>query len=120
MSADEEACLAVQHWVYCSCALLLTWNWAPEDITSRSLRYRSALMKHPVVHWSSDTIPNILTGIVNSECTLWVLSKYKDSVPQECLDKHAELCGKGVTLYEKDHCKETKVRVNRPNNTKKK
>ncbi|XP_077486140.1 uncharacterized protein LOC144097270 isoform X3 [Amblyomma americanum] len=86
------------------------------DANHSSATYRWSLnivgvekVKHPVVHWSSDTIPNILTGIVNSECTLWVLSKYKDTVPQECLDKHAELCGKGVTLYDNDHCKETNV-----------
>ncbi|XP_077486138.1 uncharacterized protein LOC144097270 isoform X1 [Amblyomma americanum] len=114
------------------------------DANHSSATYRWSLnivgvekVKHPVVHWSSDTIPNILTGIVNSDithpdycvvlysdskaclvwemhyfghqCTLWVLSKYKDTVPQECLDKHAELCGKGVTLYDNDHCKETNV-----------
>ncbi|XP_077486139.1 uncharacterized protein LOC144097270 isoform X2 [Amblyomma americanum] len=44
------------------------------DANHSSATYRWSLnivgvekVKHPVVHWSSDTIPNILTGIVNSD-----------------------------------------------------
>ncbi|XP_077486135.1 uncharacterized protein LOC144097267 [Amblyomma americanum] len=37
-------------------------------------------------------------------CMLWTLDEAKDSIKEECLRKHTEICGQGVTLYDKDTC----------------
>ncbi|XP_077486136.1 uncharacterized protein LOC144097268 [Amblyomma americanum] len=37
-------------------------------------------------------------------CMLWALDEAKDSIKEECLRKHAEICGQGIVLYDKDTC----------------
>uniref|UniRef100_G3MQ08 Lipocalin/cytosolic fatty-acid binding domain-containing protein n=1 Tax=Amblyomma maculatum TaxID=34609 RepID=G3MQ08_AMBMU len=42
-------------------------------------------------------------------CMLWALDEAKDSVNEECLRKHAEICGQGVALYDRDTCTKSRV-----------
>ncbi|KAL1421716.1 hypothetical protein MTO96_003981 [Rhipicephalus appendiculatus] len=38
------------------------------------------------------------------QCTLWARITKENIVPEECFKKHLTLCGKGVSLYDKDTC----------------
>ncbi|XP_049527892.1 uncharacterized protein LOC125947366 [Dermacentor silvarum] len=38
------------------------------------------------------------------QCILWSSELSKDSLPQECMDKFADICGVGIPLYNQDLC----------------
>ncbi|XP_077486231.1 uncharacterized protein LOC144097368 [Amblyomma americanum] len=42
---------------------------------------------------------------IGDQCTLWVTKESKDSIPDECIEQFAKICGNGITLHDEDICK---------------
>ncbi|KAK8765245.1 hypothetical protein V5799_032147 [Amblyomma americanum] len=88
--------------------------------------------KYPLIHYTAGPTPDAVNAVVNSDtghpdtqrflytdyetcgilethyfgnqCILWVPTDLRDSFPEECLKKHTEICGEGVSLYDKNLC----------------
>uniref|UniRef100_G3MQ64 Lipocalin/cytosolic fatty-acid binding domain-containing protein n=1 Tax=Amblyomma maculatum TaxID=34609 RepID=G3MQ64_AMBMU len=91
-------------------------------------------MKYPLVHYTPASTPDTVHTVINSDtshstisrflytdcetcailqaqsfgpqCTLWVRPDLRDSIPKKCINKYTELCGEGVSLYDKETCRE--------------
>uniref|UniRef100_G3MQN9 Lipocalin/cytosolic fatty-acid binding domain-containing protein n=1 Tax=Amblyomma maculatum TaxID=34609 RepID=G3MQN9_AMBMU len=40
------------------------------------------------------------------QCTLWVSEEVRDSIPAECLEQYADICGEGAPIYDKEMCED--------------
>ncbi|XP_070394445.1 uncharacterized protein [Dermacentor albipictus] len=43
---------------------------------------------------------------MGDSCILWVNNEFKDDVPDVCVQKYKESCGKGSSVYDKKTCEE--------------
>ncbi|KAH6927528.1 hypothetical protein HPB50_005545 [Hyalomma asiaticum] len=60
--------------------------------------------EHTALLYTAGDAPDKFFTMIASECTLWVTYDKRYSYPEECDKKHFELCGEGVSLFDKELC----------------